>query len=77
MAVENIGRWRVGDVEVFSIPEVVSFNDDINVLLPNATPELVLKYPFKGLSSRQAAATSSLIPASARIDNANMMCSVI
>jgi glyoxylase-like metal-dependent hydrolase (beta-lactamase superfamily II) len=46
MAVENIGRWRVGEVEVFSIPEVVSFNDDINVLLPNATPELVLKYPW-------------------------------
>ena len=46
MAVQNIGRWRVGEVEVFSIPEVVSFNDDINVLLPNATPELVLKYPW-------------------------------
>jgi glyoxylase-like metal-dependent hydrolase (beta-lactamase superfamily II) len=46
MAVQNIGRWRVGDVEVFSIPEVVSFDDDINVLLPNATPELVLKYPW-------------------------------
>jgi glyoxylase-like metal-dependent hydrolase (beta-lactamase superfamily II) len=46
MAVQNIGRWRVGDVKVFSIPEVVSFDDDINVLLPNATPELVLKYPW-------------------------------
>jgi glyoxylase-like metal-dependent hydrolase (beta-lactamase superfamily II) len=46
MAVQNIGRWRVGDVEVFSIPEVVSFDDDINVLLPDATPELVLKYPW-------------------------------
>jgi glyoxylase-like metal-dependent hydrolase (beta-lactamase superfamily II) len=46
MAIQNIGRWRVGDVEVFSIPEVVSFDDDINVLLPNATPELVLKYPW-------------------------------
>jgi glyoxylase-like metal-dependent hydrolase (beta-lactamase superfamily II) len=46
MAVQNIGRWRIGDVEVFSIPEVVSFDDDINVLLPNATPELVLKYPW-------------------------------
>jgi glyoxylase-like metal-dependent hydrolase (beta-lactamase superfamily II) len=46
MAIQNIGRWRVGDVEIFSIPEVIALNDDINVLLQNATPELVLKYPW-------------------------------
>ena len=46
MAIQNIGRWRVGDVEVFSIPEVIALNDDINVLLENATPDLILKYPW-------------------------------
>jgi len=46
MAIQNIGRWRVGDVEIFSIPEVIALNDDINVLLQNATPDLVLKYSW-------------------------------
>jgi hypothetical protein len=46
VAIRNIGRWRVGDVEIFSIPEVVALNDDINVLLENATPDLLLKYPW-------------------------------
>ena len=46
MAVRNVGRWRVGDVEVFSIPEVIALNDDIGVLLESATPDLVLKYPW-------------------------------
>jgi glyoxylase-like metal-dependent hydrolase (beta-lactamase superfamily II) len=46
MAIQNIGRWRVGDVEIFSIPEVIALNDDINVLLENATPDLLLKYPW-------------------------------
>ena len=46
MAISNVGRWRIGDVEVFSIPEVVAFDDDIGVLLENATPDLILKYPW-------------------------------
>ncbi len=46
MAIKDIGRWRVGDVEVFSIPEVVALNDDIGVLLASATPELMLKFPW-------------------------------
>jgi len=46
MAAQNIGRWRVGDVEVFSIPEVIALNDDIHVLLEQATPDLMLKYPW-------------------------------
>ncbi len=46
MASQNIGRWRVGDVEVFSIPEVINLNDDIHVLLKNATPELLLKHSW-------------------------------
>src|SRR5665213_1495639 len=27
MAIQNIGRWRVGEVEIFSIPEVIALND--------------------------------------------------
>jgi glyoxylase-like metal-dependent hydrolase (beta-lactamase superfamily II) len=46
MAVQNIGRWRVGEVEIFSIPEVIALNDDVKVLLENATPALLLKYPW-------------------------------
>src|SRR5579863_7714012 len=46
MAIQNVGRWRVGDVEIFSIPEVIALNDDIKVLLENATPDLLLKYPW-------------------------------
>jgi glyoxylase-like metal-dependent hydrolase (beta-lactamase superfamily II) len=44
MATKNIGRWRVGDVEIFSIPEIIAFNDDIHVLLENATSDVLLKY---------------------------------
>ena len=46
MAIQNVGRWRVGDVEIFSIPEVIALNDDIKVLLENAPPDLLLKYPW-------------------------------
>jgi glyoxylase-like metal-dependent hydrolase (beta-lactamase superfamily II) len=46
MATQNIGRWRVGEAEIFSIPEVIALNDDIKVLLENATPDLLLKYPW-------------------------------
>ncbi len=46
MAIRNIGHWQIGAVEVFSIPEVVNMDDDVAVLLENATPDLVLKYPW-------------------------------
>jgi glyoxylase-like metal-dependent hydrolase (beta-lactamase superfamily II) len=46
MAIQNIGRWQVGEVEIFSIPEVIALNDDVKVLLENATPGLLLKYPW-------------------------------
>jgi glyoxylase-like metal-dependent hydrolase (beta-lactamase superfamily II) len=46
MAIQNIGRWQVGEVEIFSIPEVIALNDDVKVLLENATPDLLLKYPW-------------------------------
>jgi glyoxylase-like metal-dependent hydrolase (beta-lactamase superfamily II) len=46
MASQNIAQWRVGDVEIFSIPEVIRWHDDIHVLLEDATPALLLKYPW-------------------------------
>ena len=46
MAKENIRHWRVGDVEVARIVEVNAFEDDISMLLPDATPEFVQQYPW-------------------------------
>jgi len=46
MAVQHMGRWRIGDVEVFSIAEVVAHCDPIAVLLQGGTPELMLEYPW-------------------------------
>jgi len=46
MAIRDIGHWQIGDVEVFSVPEVVDMDDDIAVLLEKATPDLILKYPW-------------------------------
>jgi glyoxylase-like metal-dependent hydrolase (beta-lactamase superfamily II) len=44
MAVENIRHWRVGDVEVARIVEVNAFEDNISMLLPDATPEFVQQF---------------------------------
>jgi glyoxylase-like metal-dependent hydrolase (beta-lactamase superfamily II) len=44
MAVENIRHWRIGDVEVARIVEVNAFEDNISMLLPNATPEFVQQF---------------------------------
>ena len=38
MAAEHIRHWRVGDVEIARIVEVYGFEDDISMLLPEATP---------------------------------------
>jgi len=46
MAKENIRHWRVGDVEVARIVEVNAFEDNISMLLPDATPEFVQQYPW-------------------------------
>ena len=46
MAKENIRHWRVGDVEIARIVEVNAFEDDISMLLPDATPEFVQQYPW-------------------------------
>ncbi|MEY4762379.1 MAG: hypothetical protein RLZZ200_2235 [Pseudomonadota bacterium] len=44
MAKENIRHWRVGDVEIARIVEVNAWEDDITMLLPDATPEFVQQY---------------------------------
>lgn len=46
MAKEHIKRWRIGDVEVVRIVELYDFQDDIWVLLKDATPELMLKHDW-------------------------------
>lgn len=46
MAIETIRTWQIGDVEVTRIVEVNAWEDDITMLLPDATPETVLAYPW-------------------------------
>jgi glyoxylase-like metal-dependent hydrolase (beta-lactamase superfamily II) len=46
MAVENIKKWKIGDVEVVRIVEVNAFEDDMAMLLPNGTPEFVQGFPW-------------------------------
>ncbi len=41
MAVEHIRHWKIGDVEVARIVEINAFEDDIAMLLPGGTPEMV------------------------------------
>ncbi len=44
MAVEHIRHWKIGDVEVARIVEINAFEDDIAMLLPGGTPELVRQF---------------------------------
>jgi glyoxylase-like metal-dependent hydrolase (beta-lactamase superfamily II) len=46
MAAEHIKHWRVGDVEIARIVEVNGWEDDITMLLPDATPEFVQGFPW-------------------------------
>jgi glyoxylase-like metal-dependent hydrolase (beta-lactamase superfamily II) len=46
MAIETLRTWKIGDVEVTRIVEVNNWEDDITMLLPDATPETVLAYPW-------------------------------
>jgi glyoxylase-like metal-dependent hydrolase (beta-lactamase superfamily II) len=46
MAVEHIKHWRIGDVEVARIVEINAFEDDMSMLLPDGSPELVKRYPW-------------------------------
>ena len=44
MAAEHIRHWRVGDVAIARIVEVYGFEDDISMLLPEATPQYVQQF---------------------------------
>jgi glyoxylase-like metal-dependent hydrolase (beta-lactamase superfamily II) len=46
MSTETIRTWRIGEVEITRIVEVNNWEDDITMLLPDATPETVLAYPW-------------------------------
>ena len=44
MAAEHIRHWRVGDVEIARIVEVNGWEDDITMLIPDATPQFVQQF---------------------------------
>jgi len=46
MAVEHIKHWKIGDVEVARIVEINAFEDDMSMLLKDATPEFVQQYKW-------------------------------
>jgi glyoxylase-like metal-dependent hydrolase (beta-lactamase superfamily II) len=46
MTVETIKHWKVGDVEIARIVEVNAWEDDITMLLPEATPEYVQQFKW-------------------------------
>ena len=54
MAAEHIRHWRIGDVEIASIVEVYGFEDDISMLLPDATPEFLQAVRLAGAALRDA-----------------------
>lgn len=44
MSVDTIRHWRIGDVEIARIVEVNAWEDDITMLLPDATPAFVQQF---------------------------------
>ena len=46
MSIATMRTWKVGDVEITRIVEVNNWEDDITMLLPDATPQTVLEYPW-------------------------------
>ncbi|HMB73552.1 MAG TPA: MBL fold metallo-hydrolase [Gammaproteobacteria bacterium] len=59
MAIDTIRTWSIGDVEITRIVEVNNWEDDITMLLPDATPETVLAYPW--LQPHYATASGKMI----------------
>ena len=55
MAAEHIRHWRVGDVDIARIVEVYGFEDDISMLLPDATPQYVQQFGWLRAALRHAA----------------------
>jgi glyoxylase-like metal-dependent hydrolase (beta-lactamase superfamily II) len=46
MSIETMRTWKIGDVEITRIVEVNNWKDDITMLLPDATQQTVLAYPW-------------------------------
>src|SRR5690606_25716984 len=46
MATDTIRHWRIGDVEIARIVEVDAWEDDITMLLPEATPAFVQQFQW-------------------------------
>lgn len=46
MSIETVRRWKIGEVEITRLVEVNDWEDDISMLLPDATPETVQAYPW-------------------------------
>ena len=46
MAAQHMRRWRVGDAEIVRIVEMYDFQDDVFVLLRDATPDLPLSHDW-------------------------------
>ncbi|HTR01250.1 MAG TPA: hypothetical protein VMH83_14720, partial [Candidatus Acidoferrum sp.] len=46
MAIEHMRSWKIGDVEITRLVEVNAWEDDITMLLPEATPATVQAYPW-------------------------------
>jgi glyoxylase-like metal-dependent hydrolase (beta-lactamase superfamily II) len=46
MTTETIKHWQIGDVEIARIVEVNAWEDDITMLLPDATPAFVQGFPW-------------------------------
>ncbi len=46
MAIEHVKHWKVGDVEIARLVEVNNWEDDIAMLLPDATPELAQQFQW-------------------------------
>ena len=46
MAIEHMRTWQIGDVEITRIVEVNNWEDDITMLLADATPQTVLDHPW-------------------------------
>ena len=46
MAIEHMRTWKIGEVEVTRIVEVAGWEDDISMLLPDASPATVQAYPW-------------------------------
>ncbi len=40
MSIQTMRTWKIGDVEITRIVEVNNWEDDITMLLPDATPPI-------------------------------------